>query len=174
MKTIFLDAGHGGNDPGAVSNEGIEEEDINLEVVLSAGIILRDAGFSVFYTRDKDKKLSPSQRLQIIKAYNPNAFISVHCNASNSPSAHGIETIYKDEYDKPLAMSVHNSLIETTELRDRGIKQDVRNLAVLKDLETPAILIEIGFISNEEELEFIQSNIDIIAGAIAEGVIAWA
>lgn len=176
---ILLDPGHGGNAPGAV-NTGyeVEEKDINLEVVLALGNILREEGYSVLFTRDRDKSLTPSQRLQMIRDYKPDCFISIHCNASSNSSANGIETIYRDEYDKHLAICVHGALVEATELRNRGIKQDgtkeyFRNLAILKDLETSAILVEIGFISNEDDLEFIESNISLIASAIAEGVEEW-
>lgn len=175
---ILLDAGHGGRDPGAVNEDGLREKDITLEVVIESGTMLQDAGHSVLYTRDRDIGLTPSQRLEMIKEYKPEVFVSVHCNASTNTEAHGIETIWKDKYDKPLAEAVHKSLLDATGLKDRGLKQDggaeyKRGLAVLKDLETPACLIEIGFISNENDLEVIKDT-DLIAEAIAEGVKEYA
>lgn len=171
---VLLDPGHGGNDPGAIGND-IQEKDITLELALEVGKLLIDIGHDVFFTRDRDVGITPSQRLIMIREYNPEAFISLHCNSAENEQALGIETIYKDEYDYPLAKSIHKVLIQETGRRDRGLKQDgsaeyKRNLAVLKDLETPACLVEIGFISNEEEAEFIKVNIDIMADAIAEGI----
>lgn len=171
---VLLDPGHGGNDPGAVGND-IQEKDIALEVALRVGEGLIDIGHDVLFTRDRDEGITPAQRLIMIREYEPEAFISIHCNSAENEQAHGIETIWKDKHDYPLAKRIHWALIEDTGRRDRGLKQDgsaeyKRNLAVLKDLETPACLVEIGFISNEEEAEFIKDNIELMANAIAEGI----
>jgi len=175
---ILLDAGHGGKDPGAVnSDSGRQEDDIALEVVLALGILLRDAGHNVLHTRDRDTYISPADRLGMIKRYEPDCFVSVHCNSASNPSARGVETIYRDEYDIELAHHVHIALVDYTGLKDRGVKQDngdlKRRLAVLGDLETPACLVEIGFISNEGDLEVIEDE-NLIANAILEGIANWA
>lgn len=175
---FLLDAGHGGDDPGAVNQDtGRQEKDINLEVVLALGVMLRDAGHNVLYTRDRDVALFPALRLKMIERYKPDAFISVHCNSSTNPQAHGIEVVYRDEYDLPIAKAIQASLVAALGLKDRGIKTDIgdlkRRLAVLGDLETPAILIEIGFLSNEGDLEVIEDE-KLIANAILEGIENWA
>lgn len=174
----MIDAGHGDKDPGAVNLEaGRQEKDIALEVVLVLGNMLRDAGHNVLYTRDRDKYISPADRLKMIKSYQPDCFLSVHCNANKNPSASGVETIYRDEYDVELAHHVHIALVEHTGLKDRGVKQDIedlgRRLAVLGGLETPACLVEIGFISNEEDLAVIEDE-NLIASALLEGIANWA
>ena len=175
---ILLDAGHGGKDPGAVSIGNIEEEDIALDVILKFGKLLEsELGFEVDYTRIDDTYISPSARLVKINNYNPDVFISVHCNSSSNSQACGVETFYRDEYDLELATCVQEALIEATGLKDRGIKSDVedlgRRLAILNNLTVPAILVEIGFISNPEDLRIIQ-NTDLIAEAIMEGINRWA
>lgn len=175
---ILLDAGHGGKDHGAVNSDyGRQEKDIALEVVLALGNMLRDAGHNVLYTRDRDNYISPADRLNMIKRYKPDCFVSVHCNSASNPSASGVETIYRDDYDVELAHHVHIALVEHTGLRDRGVKQDIgdlgRRLAVLGNLETPACLVEIGFISNEEDLEVIEDE-SLIANALLEGIANWA
>lgn len=174
---ILLDSGHGGKDSGAVAND-MQEKDIALEVILKLAPMLRSLQHqhNVLLTRDRDIYISPVDRLKMIVAYEPDAFISIHCNSSINPEAHGVETIYRDDYDFPLAQAIHKSMIANTEMRDRGIKQDIkdlgRRLAVLGDLKTPACLVEIGFISNEEDLEKIQDT-DLIANALKEGVEEW-
>lgn len=175
---ILLDPGHGGADPGAVNPAmHVEEEDINLDVILALGPLLEAAGHVVLYTRTGDIGISPSARLTLIRKWQPQAFISVHCNSSDNPQAHGIETIYRDDYDRNLAICVQSELVAAIDMKNRGIKCDGspeyhRNLAVLKDEETPAILVEIGFLSNSEDLRKLQ-NTQLIAQAIADGVQAW-
>ncbi len=174
---LLLDAGHGGKDPGAVAADSVREKDIALEVVLQLGGLLREMGIQVLYTRDRDEYISPSDRLRMIQGYKPEGFVSVHCNAAANPAAHGIETIWRDDYDYPLAAAIHQALIAGTDLADRGLKQDgspeyFRNLAVLKDLEVPACLTEIGFISNAGDEQVIE-NTTLIAQAIYMGVLAW-
>jgi len=175
---ILLDPGHGGTDPGAIDPETrIEEEDINLEVATALGELLEAAGHAVLHTRSSDVYISPSARLTLIRKWQPKAFISIHCNAAADPAAHGIETIYRDDYDRNLAMCVQAELVAATGLHNRGIKCDGtkeynRNLAVLKDLETPAILTEIGFITNDEDLAVMRDT-RLIAQAIFDGIEAW-
>jgi N-acetylmuramoyl-L-alanine amidase len=175
MKKILFDPGHGGHDPGAVSNN-VEEEDITLSIALSASNLLREAGFFVLCTRDRDTYISPSMRLKMINDYKPDAFISVHCNASANPEAHGIETVYRDEYDKPLAIAIQEAIVRAEGLTDRGIKNDIgdlhRRLAVLGNLKVRACLCEVGFLSNLGDLAVI-SKIDLVASALAEGIKAW-
>jgi len=175
---ILIDAGHGGKDPGAINQDsGRKEKDITLEVVLKLANLLRDAGHNVLLARDRDIYISPADRLAMIKRYSPDCFVSVHCNASSNPSASGVETIYRDEYDIELARHIHTALVDYTGLKDRGIKQDSgdlgRRLAVLSDLNTPACLVEIGFISNKDDLRVIE-NENLIANAIFEGITNWA
>lgn len=175
---ILLDPGHGGADPGAVNPAAhVKEKDINLDICLALGRLLESAGHVVLYTRTGDASISPSARLTLISKWKPEAFISVHCNASDNPQAHGIETIYRDDYDRNLAICVQSELVAATGMHNRGIKCDGspeyhRNLAVLKDLETPAILVEIGFLTNSGDLQTIR-NTGLIAQAIADGVQAW-
>ncbi len=172
MRTL-LDGGPGGSDPGAVSKEKILEKDITLDVALALGDILENDGHSISYTRDTDIYISPSDRLNIINRTKPDCFISIHCNASANFTAHGIETIYKNRYSIKLEQGVEDSLVSSTGLRDRGIKQDERGIAVLKNLEVPSILVEILFLSNEEDIEYYDSGKEIFVEAIAEGVKKW-
>lgn len=171
---ILLDGGHGGSDPGAVNTkEKIAEKDITLDVILALGDILENDGHSVSYIRDTDIYISPSNRLSIINKTKPDCFISIHCNASTNFTAHGVETIYKNRKSKNLAQCIQESLINSTGLRDRGVKQDERGIAVLKNLEVPSVLVEIFFLSNKEDYEYYKSAKEIFSEEIAEGVKKW-
>lgn len=168
---ILLDAGHGGSAPGAVNEVvGIAEKDVTLAVVQRLGELLEAEGHAVLYTRIGDTTISPPARLALIRKWKPEIFVSVHCNASTNDSAHGIETWYADENDLDLAKSVQTELVEATGLFDRGVKKDVKGLAVLKDYDTPSILTEIGFIRSEEDIEAIM-NTELIAQALYRGII---
>ncbi len=152
-KIILLDPGHGGLQTGKIQ-DGVKEKDINLEYALSLGQCLRQKGFLVLFTRDRNISFSLSERLRVIKEAKPNAFISIHCNAVDSTKIHGSEVYYRDEYDIPLAHEIQRGL-EKTDIGCRGSFQDVehlqKHLAVLNDLKTPSVLIELGYMSNTND-----------------------
>lgn len=178
---ILIDPGHGGKDCGAVFDptpgkpgDEVEEEDITLEVSLKLGHKLQEGGHSVIFTRDRDTTISPSGRLNMINQIQPEIFISIHCNASVNPEAHGCETIYRDEFDVRLAQCIQKSMVLNTGMRDRGVKQDVkdlgRRLAVLGNLQVPSALVEIGFISNPLERTIMTERKDLIVSALKSGI----
>lgn len=172
---ILLDAGHGGKDPGAVHG-GLEEKDLTLAIVLRLRDTLQNFGYSVLCTRDHDETISPSERARMINEFTPNAFVSIHCNASDNAEAHGIETFYRDGKDELLAQAIHFSVVEGEGLDDRGVKVDTetlgKRLAVLNNPDIPACLCEIGFITNEEDIGVI-TNPSLVASAVALGVMEW-
>ncbi len=100
IKTIIIDAGHGGKDPGAVHN-GMLEKDIALEVALILGAKLEEMGYNIEYTRKNDTFLSLSQRAAIAEDRKGDMFISVHANAAENPNISGIETYYLDYSKDP-------------------------------------------------------------------------
>ncbi|MDD3312105.1 N-acetylmuramoyl-L-alanine amidase [Pseudodesulfovibrio sp.] len=91
VRTIMIDAGHGGKDPGAVAN-GLREKDVNLRFALLLGDKLAHKGFHVLYTRTTDVFIPLEQRTAMANVKKADLFISIHCNASTSRSAHGLET----------------------------------------------------------------------------------
>lgn len=93
VRTIMIDAGHGGRDPGAVSN-GLEEKDINLRMAMIMGRTLQAQGFEVHYTRTTDKFIPLEERTAMANAKNADLFISLHCNAYKDGSAKGLEVYY--------------------------------------------------------------------------------
>ena len=96
-------------------------------------------------------------------------FVSLHCNASNAHNARGTETWYKSFNGQRLANYIQSQIIRSTNTIDRGVKQS-DGLWVLKHTDAVAALVEIAFIDNDDDLEFMNENLDKIVRAIARGV----
>ena len=175
---IVLDAGHGGKDPGKVHKK-IFEKDIVLKIILLIGKELeKDPLFKVTYTRKDDRFIELYERGAIANKAKADLFVSVHCNSSPSKDAHGSESyvlglhandinspesfiglsIMQEEYLEQsiqAAKRVQSSLAENTQRRDRGVKQ--AGFIVLHQTYMPAMLIETGFLSNQEERDYLNS-----------------
>ena len=95
VRTVVIDAGHGGRDPGAI-HHGVIEKDVNLDVAKRLGDILRKRGYAVKFTRDKNKWLSLGERVRYGKNSQGDLFISIHVNACDNPKASGFETYILD------------------------------------------------------------------------------
>jgi len=91
VRTIMLDPGHGGKDPGAVAN-GLREKDVNLRFAKIVGKMLKEKGFKVQYTRLKDIFIPLEQRTAMANVKKADLFLSIHCNASRSKKVNGLET----------------------------------------------------------------------------------
>lgn len=173
-KTIVIDAGHGGRDPGAV-NKNKYEKVAALAIAKKVGAKLKEKGCSVKYTRNCDKFVTLAERCKFSNDYIADAFISIHLNSAANKEATGIETWRYTNVGtktKELAKEVQTQLIAATGARDRGVKTST-TFYVLKHTKAPAILIEAGFISNDDEakLLFASKYQDKIAQAIADGVL---
>lgn len=174
-KSFYLDAGHGGKDSGAVNdNFGLHEKIAALDVCLYLGEILENQGAIIFYSRESDTYPSLTARANDANSKNVDAFISIHLNSADNKSASGIETLVYGlkgiAYE--LATKVQNNMVEVTGWKNRGVKAR-HELTVLKKTKMPAILCEIGFISNDEQAKelFKQEIQKKIANAIANGII---
>ncbi|MEM7413577.1 MAG: N-acetylmuramoyl-L-alanine amidase [Myxococcota bacterium] len=97
VRTIVLDAGHGGRDPGAIGIGGLREKDVTLKLARALQPKLEERGFRVVNTRDSDKALSLEERTAIAEGAGGDLFVSLHANASRRRSANGIETYYLDQ-----------------------------------------------------------------------------
>lgn len=173
-KKFYLDAGHGGSDPGAVNNNlAFEEKVAALDICLKLGLLLERMGANVKYSRTIDTYPSLTQRAREANNFKADAFISIHLNSAENKSASGIETlVYANTgITGKLASVVQSNMVKATSFKDRGVK--VRpDLTVLKKTSMPAILCEVGFISNDDEarLLFSKKIQDGLAKAIADGV----
>ncbi|MGN1319245.1 MAG: N-acetylmuramoyl-L-alanine amidase [Lachnospirales bacterium] len=150
---IFLDPGHGGNNPGAVGPNGLREADVNLDVALRTGRLLQSNGYTVKYSRTSDKTVSLSERAAMANEWGADYFVSIHCNSNENPIYTGTETFYYREGTKAerFANDVNNALVAEIGTKNLGIF--TANFAVLRLTVMPAILVELAFISNPEEAE---------------------
>lgn len=185
-KIIVLDAGHGGTDPGAVSdvlgNKTVNEKDITLGIAKKVRDILEANGYTVVMTRDSDTYPTLNKRSEIANRAGAALFVSIHMNSSPSSDPSGTETYYSeinngDDFgitSEELAKSVQNKLYKALDSRNRGVK--TANHAVTRNSIMPAILIEVGFISNAKQAELLltSSYQQKAASAIAQGIVeSW-
>ena len=171
MAKVFLDAGHGGRDPGAGGN-GIQEKNITLPVTLKIGDILRNHGVDVGYSRTTDIFVELTDRAKKANSFGADTFVSVHCNAATNINAKGIETFsYPGSISGgKLSKDVHDSIIsEGVYTTDRGTK--TANFAVLRETKMPAALIETAFISNVQDANILKNRQDELALTIAKGIL---
>lgn len=174
-KSFYLDPGHGGKDSGAVNdNLGLQEKIAAFDVCLFLGAYLAEHGAKFYLSRSGDSYPSLTARANEANSLDVTAFISIHLNCAENKSASGIETLVyslKGTAAK-LAEKVQKNMVAATGWKDRGVKERP-GLTVLKKTKMPAILCEIGFISNDEQAVslFMPQMQDNIARAIADGVI---
>ncbi|MCL1935061.1 MAG: N-acetylmuramoyl-L-alanine amidase [Defluviitaleaceae bacterium] len=171
---IFIDPGHGGEDPGAINEElGLKEACVNLDIALRLNNILISRGYETELSRTTNVFVALRRRAEFANDWDANYFVSIHSNSNENKEANGTETLVHSypSIAYNLAIEVQRQLILRNGLLDRGII--IRpNLAVLRLTNMPAILIEVAFISNPKEAEllsepeFRQSS----AQAIADGI----
>lgn len=187
IKTIILDAGHGGRDSGSKGNALIEK-DYNLDLARRVRVELEENDFEVVMTRTKDEYLTLTRRTEIGNGTHNAAFISLHANAHAKPEERGFETWYpkaRSEKDpegnrrtlsRQFAEYVQKELAK--ELGDLSLDRGIReaNYRVLRDTTHPAVLIETGFLTNveDENLLKLEPHRNRIAKAISAAVAAFA
>ena len=156
-KTIMLDAGHGGKDSGAVGRGGSYEKTLTLKTAVQLKKQLESKGAKVLMARDVDDYVSLSIRSYYSNSSNADAFISIHYNSAPlHVVAKGISSYYYHDRDKRLAGSIQKEIVETTGLRDRGVR--FGNFHVIRENKKPAVLLELGFISDAREEQVIGSS----------------
>jgi len=184
--TVVIDPGHGGDDSGAVSINGEMEKDINLSVALRLGKLLEKSGIKVIYTRTQDELLDPTSqksdlqaRCDISNDAGADIFVSIHCNFDTvSVNTRGIETWcrFPGKNGDKLAKAIQKELVSLGYSKDRGIKYEADGgLYVLKNTDAVAVLVELGFLSNEQDAEFLTSEDgqEQMAKAIAQGILSY-
>ena len=176
MKTICIDAGHGGKDPGACAG-GIREKDIALDVAKKIRAHLQAVGYGVILTREQDKFVSLGNRAAEANMWGADLFVSVHCNSASNASANGMEVYVhtsRGADSTRAAHAIYDRLLPASGLRGRGVK--AKDLAVLRETAMPAVLIELGFISNDGDRaklvseEWQKCAAEAIAAGIMEAV----
>ena len=168
---VFIDAGHGGSDPGALGF-GYRESDLNLQIAKKIESKLKSRGIDVKMSRTSDIYYSLSERAEMANDYGADAFVSIHQNSAESTSANGIETYYNrnKEEEKPLSNDVQTQVINKTGATNRGVKN--AEFTVLVKSNMISALVECGFISNESEVKNLSDSDyqDKLATGIADGI----
>jgi N-acetylmuramoyl-L-alanine amidase len=219
IKKVVIDAGHGGNDPGAIGRTGLREKDINLDIAKRLAKLLGDGGVRIVMTRSADRFIPLPRRVDIANNSDAELFISIHSNANRVKGLNGFEVyyvsptlsdsrraLYAAEHSKlnldsswfasdsinlkatlwdmiyassrsesiTLARSICRSIDHELETKVLGIKG--ANFYVLKGVRMPAVLIEIGFVSNPHEELLLKNSYyrQQIAEAIAGGINGYA
>ncbi|MBM3705242.1 MAG: PKD domain-containing protein, partial [Actinobacteria bacterium] len=177
---VFIDAGHGGSDPGAIGF-GFYEKTANLDIALRVKSKLEAAGLAVVMRRTGDTGNSLDEIVNMANSSGADIFISIHNNASLSPYSHGTETYWSANGvagSSQLAGLIQSYVISATGRANRGVK--TANFRVIKNTTMPGALVECAFISNQTENALLQTadfreKLAIgIAGAVkkfSEGII---
>ena len=188
-KIVYLDAGHGGYDPGA-SYFGISEKSLTLAIQSRVKAKLESEGYQVVTTRTSDTYVDLTDRSRAANASESDIFVSIHINASGSSAAQGIETYYYQPYAEypsrinatyhanptrlsmsdTLANAIQSSLINATGAQNQGVKR--QTFAVLRETTEPAVLLELGFLSNPQEAARLNTSAyqETLANAIVAGI----
>lgn len=189
---IILDAGHGNPDGGAVSNDGsVIESDINLSVVLKLQNLLETAGCNVLLTRSDEngiyettaetiraQKISDMKnRVKIANNSGAELFISIHMNKLPQTQYYGWQSFYKnkDEISKKVAQNIQTSLNYYMKKENKREIKSISKIYLTEHVEIPLVLIECGFLSNQEETELLKTDSyqDKLAWSIYIGIMEY-
>lgn len=166
---IIIDAGHGGEDPGAVGANGVYEKNLNLEIATILGGLLEERGFAVLYTRTEDKLLYTEaenikgirkisdlkNRCKIAAEYENATFISIHMNSFGDAKYSGLQVYYgtENELSRNLATSIQKNVKDNLQPENNRVVKPGKNMYVLENIKNSGVLIECGFLTNREECE---------------------
>jgi N-acetylmuramoyl-L-alanine amidase len=193
---VVLDPGHGGNDPGAVV-DGHFEKDLVLSISLMLQTKLEEKGITTKLTRTNDTFIALETRPQLAQEMGASIFVSIHANKASTSFASGIESFILPAAGFPgtsnsrlleaqeqsanrfdmqnllLANALHRPVIQRTGAIDRGIKRE--RFAVLRDAPCPAVLLEVGFMSNPDDLANLLNPkwINKLTDALRDGILAY-
>ena len=187
-KTVVIDSGHGGVDPGKMSSDGILEKEIILSIAKKLKKLLIDAGIDVVMTREDDiglysegdsnKKIADmKKRCQIIKDSNADIVVSIHQNSFESSSVSGAQVFYykHSAEGKILAQILQNSFKENLNPDNKRQEKADSTYYLLVHTEAPTVIAECGFLSNPEEAALLNTDEyqEKVASAIYEGIIEY-
>ncbi len=170
--TVVVDAGHGGKDPGAISPIGVQEKQINLPVAKRVARGLRECGMNVKLVRRDDSFVKLNERADIANRMGADMFVSIHADSADNASARGFSVYIKREapaITRALAGAVIRGMSKT-DMQNRGVRE--ADFRVLVRTECPAILVELGFLSNRAEAKMLRkAKIQkMMAGDIVWGI----
>ena len=173
MSNVFIDAGHGGKDSGAVGN-GLQEKDLNLTIALEVGRLLKAKNVNVTYARQSDVFLELSERANKANNIKADIFVSIHVNAAGNATANGVETFHypTSSTGKKLASDIQGALVDSKVFKaNRGVKS--ANFAVLRLTKMPAALVELGFITNVSDAQLLKTKKNEMAQGVVNGILKY-
>lgn len=193
QRTVVVDAGHGGEDPGKVSSfSDLREKDLNLSIAFKLKQALENSGYNVIMTREEDKlayeegttniynkrKQDLTRRKKIMDEDGVDIVVSIHMNSFTDPIYYGAQTFYPPNSDDSLKLAscIQNSM---RELLDKDNKREPQqkdpSIVILSDLKTPTTIVECGFLSNSSEEKKLGNDEyqSKVAEAILKGIDAY-
>ena len=166
-KMIIIDAGHGGEDSGAIGACGVLEKDLNLEIATEVGNALKEKGYIVLYTRTEDKLLYTEEenikgirkisdlknRCKIANEHPGAIFVSIHMNSYSSSKYSGLQVYYTEDDEKSAALAgkIQSSVRTLLQNDNRRTTKCGKDIYILDNTEPVAVLIECGFLTNAAE-----------------------
>lgn len=173
-RVVAIDPGHGGVDPGAVSKSGLTEDRINLEIALKVKRLIEQSGGIAIMTREEDvglytdesttlnqKKVEDLQnRRELIEKSDAEVFVSIHLNSFTRPNYYGAQTFYSESHEENrdlayILQKEFKNVLDEENNRQPAIREDVY---IIKDMPMPSVLIEAGFLSNENEARLLDTE----------------
>ena len=166
-KIIIIDAGHGGEDSGAVGVTGVLEKDLNLQMALQIGADFEEKGYVVVYTRTDDRLLYTEaeniygirkisdlkNRVKVVEKYPEAILVSIHMNSFGSSKYSGLQVYYSNNNDESrmLADSIQNRVATDIQKDNKRDIKSGKDMYILENVSNTAVLIECGFLTNEAE-----------------------
>lgn len=181
-RTIIIDAGHGGGDPGALGGSGSLEKDINLNIALKLQQFVEQNGGITIMTRTEDEMLSGNKkedmkiRKKLREENSGDIFISIHLNSFPQESCKGSQTFYaNNEESKELAEKIQRNMVKYLDENNTRIAKKLTDVYLLKNVNIPSVIVECGFLSNSEEEKLLMDETyqSKIAFSIYSGVMEY-
>ena len=187
-RTVLVDVGHGGADPGMIGVGGLEEKGINLQIAVKLKAILEEKGYTVVMTREEDKGLydedsrnqkaqDMQRRIAIIKECRPVLCVSIHQNSYQDSEVYGPQVFYYEDsaQGKELAELIQKELNTGLEVARPRVAKGNKTYYLLKRSESVLNIVECGFLTNPKEAELLQTEEyqKKVAEAVAKGIDAY-
>lgn len=171
--TVVIDPGHGGKDNGATGVDGSYEKEFTLSLGKKIQSLLNEEPeINVLMTRDDDRFISQKslERPEFANENEADLYLSLHQDSFDDPDVSGTESFYYDDDSLDVAEIIQKHVVDTTGFNDRGVKRE--NLFVLRDSDMPSVLIEVGYLTNPDEQEKMNSDNfqEQIAQSIVDGI----
>lgn len=184
---VAIDAGHGGPDPGAVGVAGTLEKDIALAVALHLEHVLHEFGAATVMTRRDDADLVGDRdvphrqradliaRAELVNASQADVFVSLHANSFPNPSLRGAQAFYAEGDDGGWRLALHIQSALGRALAPNSRRAAAADLRILHDVHAPAVVVEVGFLTNPTEEQLLNDDEyqKRVARAVADGIVAY-